>query len=218
MLVLLFNLFSYILINNFVHLERMKEQFWSMIFFEELLNEKKNIEAKVFNFLTLQTTVNFCQLLSSIFIKHYYFPFHLLFYHPKVQLFWGHRNLLQSSSKFWHYLVKSKPWGLLRQIFVFFAEKLNSNLQCPTRKLHNRYYYHIVHMHHKALTIQTRSLDQRLLAAVITIEIAFGNISNIITFSVTNPIAVFRRAFRLDILLFNQDSYPAYTFGTLHHK
>ena len=64
-------------------------------------------------------------------------------------------------------------------------------------------------MHHKALTIQTRSLDQRLLAAVITIEIAFGNISNIITFSVTNPIAVFRRAFRLDILLFNQDSYPA---------
>ena len=78
-------------------------------------------------------------------------------------------------------------------------------------KLHNRYYYHIVHMHHKALTIQTRSLDQRLLAAVITIEIAFGNISNIITLPVTNPIAVFRRAFRLDILLFNQDSYPAYT-------
>jgi hypothetical protein len=76
-------------------------------------------------------------------------------------------------------------------------------------KLHNRYYYHIVHMHHKALTIQTRSLDQRLLAAVITIEIAFGNISNIITLPVTNPIAVFRRTFRLDILLFNQDSYPA---------
>ena len=88
-----------------------------------------------------------------------------------------------------------------------------SNAQAGNSKTDN---YHIMHMHHKALTIQTRSLDQRLLAAVITIEIAFGNISNIITFSVTNPIAVFRRAFRLDILLFNQDSYPACTFGALH--
>ena len=83
------------------------------------------------------------------------------------------------------------------------------NTQAGNSKTDN---YHIVHMHHKALTIQTRSLDQRLLAAVITIEIAFGNISNIITFPVTNPIDVFRRAFRLDILLFNQDSYPAYNF------
>ena len=35
------------------------------------------------------------------------------------------KNLAQSSSRFWHYLVKSKPWGRLRQIFVFFSEKLN---------------------------------------------------------------------------------------------
>ena len=49
-------------------------------------------------------------------------------------------------------------------------------------------------MHHKASTIQTGPLDQRLLAAVITIEIAFGNISNIITFAIANPIDVFRWA------------------------
>ena len=36
----------------------------------------------------------------------------------KVQLFWeGHKNLEQSSSRFWHYLVTSKLWGGLYQIF-----------------------------------------------------------------------------------------------------
>ena len=44
----------------------------------------------------------------------------------KVQLFWeGHKNLVQTSSRFWCYLVMSKPWGRLHQIFVAFSEKLN---------------------------------------------------------------------------------------------
>ena len=39
----------------------------------------------------------------------------------KVQLFWeGHKNLAQSSSRFWHL-----TWGRLCQIFVAFSEKLN---------------------------------------------------------------------------------------------
>ena len=47
----------------------------------------------------------------------------------KVQLFWeGHKNLAQSSSRFWRYLVMSKPWGRLRQISVAFSEKLNFNI------------------------------------------------------------------------------------------
>ena len=37
----------------------------------------------------------------------------------KVQLFWeNQKNSAQSSSKFWRYLVMSKPWGRLCQIFV----------------------------------------------------------------------------------------------------
>ena len=43
----------------------------------------------------------------------------------KVQLFWeGHKNLAQSSSRFWRNYVMSKPWGWLRQIFVALSEKL----------------------------------------------------------------------------------------------
>ena len=48
----------------------------------------------------------------------------------KVQLFWeGCKNLEQSSSRFWHYLVTSKPWAQLHQIFVAILEKLNFNTQ-----------------------------------------------------------------------------------------
>ena len=44
----------------------------------------------------------------------------------KVQLFWkGHKNLAQSSLKFWHYKVLSKPWRQFHQIFVDFSEKLS---------------------------------------------------------------------------------------------
>ena len=48
----------------------------------------------------------------------------------KVQLFWeDHKNSVQSSSRFSRYLVMSKPWGRLCQIFVSFSEKLNFTLQ-----------------------------------------------------------------------------------------
>ena len=44
----------------------------------------------------------------------------------KVQLFWeGHKNLVQSSSRFWSYYAMSKPWGRLHQFFVAFSEQLN---------------------------------------------------------------------------------------------
>ena len=44
----------------------------------------------------------------------------------KFSFFWeGHKNLEQSSSRFWHYLVTSKLGGRLHQIFVAFLEKLN---------------------------------------------------------------------------------------------
>ena len=44
----------------------------------------------------------------------------------KVQFLWeGHKDLVQPSSRFWRYLVMSKPCGRLRQILVAFSEKLN---------------------------------------------------------------------------------------------
>ena len=44
----------------------------------------------------------------------------------KVQFFWeGHKDLVQSSSWFWRFLVMSKLRWRLRQIFVAFSEKLN---------------------------------------------------------------------------------------------
>ena len=50
----------------------------------------------------------------------------------KVQLFWeGLKNLEQSSSRFWHYLVTSKPWWWLNQNFVAFLEKLNFTIFDP---------------------------------------------------------------------------------------
>ena len=46
----------------------------------------------------------------------------------KVQVFCeGHKNLTQSSSCFWRYLVMSKPKGRLDQILVAFLEYLNFN-------------------------------------------------------------------------------------------
>ena len=67
--------------------------------------------------------------------SHKYWKSNFLKNSIKVQFrFWeGHKNLTQSSSRFWRYLVMSKPYGRLGQIFVAFLEYLNfiKNIYLP---------------------------------------------------------------------------------------
>ena len=51
--------------------------------------------------------------------------FQMKIFNIKVQLFWeGHKNFVQSSSRFWYNYIMSKPWGRLRQISVAFSKIL----------------------------------------------------------------------------------------------
>ena len=48
---------------------------------------------------------------------------------------------LQSSSRFWRYLLVSKPWGRLRQIFVAFSEKLNFGLRLKLWRQYGTFFW-----------------------------------------------------------------------------
>ena len=93
------------------------EYWWNSTIFDLKMMVKSGQEKIIFE---IHSSNSFYYIERRTLVQNYKFS--------KIQLFWeGHKNLTQSSSRFWHYLVTLKPWGRLQHIFVAFSEKLNFN-------------------------------------------------------------------------------------------